>query len=97
MARLPSFWGPDAEQFRPERWSEIPRRPTAYEWPVFHAGPRSCLGQPLARLELAYALVEVFRRYELEMAWGGGERGVMKGLTAAMVGGLPVRVTRRRW
>ncbi len=51
----------------------------------------------MARLELTYALVEVFRRYELEMAWGGGERGVMKGLTAAMVGGLPVRVTRRRW
>jgi hypothetical protein len=30
------------------------------------------------------------------MAWDGGVRGVGSGLTAPMVGGLPVRVKRRR-
>ena len=98
MARLPGFWGKDAGAFRPERWGELERRPTAFEWPVFHAGPRSCLGQPLARMELVVGLVEVLRRYEFEVGWAVGrerEREVGQGLTGVMVGGLPVRVRRR--
>ena len=94
MARLPTFWGDDAETFRPERWIDMERRPTAFEWPVFHAGPRSCLGRPLARLELTFACVELLRRYEFEMAWQG-ERAVGSTLTASIEGGLPVRVKRR--
>ena len=100
MARLPYFWGKDADQFKPERWmnkSKIDRRPTAFENPVFHAGPRSCLGQPLARLELTFALMEVLKRFEFEIAWSGSrKRDVGKGLTATMVGGMPVKVRRRR-
>ena len=97
MARLPSFWGNDAESFDPERWlGAEKRRPTAFEWPVFHAGPRSCLGKPLARLELRYTLVEVLRRFEFEVGWEGeGEREVGLALTGPMEGGLPVRVRRR--
>lgn len=95
MARLPYFWGENAEDFKPERWLTMEKRPTAFEHPVFNAGPRSCLGQPLARIELIYALAEVLRRYEFEPAWSG-KRAVGMGLTASMVGGLPVRVKRRR-
>jgi hypothetical protein len=34
---------------RPERWSA--RNPTAFEFPVFQAGPRVCLGLNMVRLE----------------------------------------------
>ena len=89
-------WGDDPESFRPERWQEIKHKPSAYEWPVFHAGPRACLGQSLARLELVYALKHMLEGYDFEMAWDGGAKGVGKGLTAPIEQGLPVRVTRRK-
>jgi cytochrome P450 len=89
------IWGDNPEQFKPERWFNLDHKPTAYESPVFHAGPRACLGRPLANLELVYALKEVLVRFEFQMAWDGGMRGVGSGLTAPMVGGLPVRVKRR--
>ena len=67
---------------------------SAYENPVFHGGPRSCVGQPLARLEILFALAECLGRYEFESGWSG-VREVGEGLTAPMVGGLKVKVRRR--
>lgn len=95
MARLPEFWGPDAEEFRPERWEDMERKPSAYELPVFHAGPRSCLGQNLAKMEMAVTFKEMLTRYTFEMGWDGKERVMGEGITNPMLGGLPVRVRRR--
>ena len=89
-------WGDDPADFRPERWLDMKHKPTAYEWPVFHAGPRACLGQSLARLEIIYALKQMLEAFDFEMAWDGGVKGVGKGLTAPIEGGLPVRVGRRK-
>lgn len=96
--RNPAVWGSDEndlETFRPERWLKMEQKPSAYEWPVFNAGPRSCVGQQLARAEILVALRELLRRYDFEMAWDGGERFPVKSLTLPMIGGLPVRVRRR--
>jgi cytochrome P450 len=105
MARSTRIWGSDAASFRPERWlpSIAPggeRKPglrrTAFEFPVFHAGPRSCLGKQLARIELIFILREVLRRYELRPDWDVAvDRVVGQGLTGPIEGGLPVRVRRR--
>uniref|UniRef100_A0A0E0M108 Cytochrome P450 n=1 Tax=Oryza punctata TaxID=4537 RepID=A0A0E0M108_ORYPU len=50
-----SIWGPDAHEFRPERFAPGARRPSsaagAGRFLPFAAGPRNCVGQ-------AYALVE---------------------------------------
>jgi cytokinin trans-hydroxylase len=49
-----SIWGPDAHEFRPERFAPGARRPSAAgaaRFLPFAAGPRNCVGQ-------AYALVE---------------------------------------
>ena len=43
IQRNPLVWGADAEEWRPERWKD--RKPSAFEFPVFNAGPRLCLGQ----------------------------------------------------
>lgn len=45
--------------FLPERWLEI--SPTAYEYLPFGAGPRMCIGAPLAMLELRAALAMMLR------------------------------------
>ena len=93
MARLAGLWD-DPERFYPERWLDMKHKPSAYERPVFHAGSRACLGQRLARTELAFALKELLERFDFEKAWDG-EKGVGKGLTAPIKGGLPVRVRKR--
>ncbi|EIW66593.1 hypothetical protein TREMEDRAFT_18232, partial [Tremella mesenterica DSM 1558] len=69
MARCRSIWGEDAEVFRPERWMEGGKRKSAYEFPVFFAGPRNCPGQQLGRSEMIYTLTVVLREFEFEAAW----------------------------
>lgn len=94
-ARLSSAWGENAESFRPERWMEMNHKPSAYESPVFHGGPRSCLGQKMAKLELVVVMKELLERYVFEAGWDGGERRTGRAFTNPMEGGLPVRVRRR--
>ena len=52
MGRSQEIWGADASEFRPERWLEMKGVKSPYENPVFHAGPRECLGKRLAMLEM---------------------------------------------
>eukprot|EP00439_Symbiodinium_sp_Y106_P040103 s4880_g4.t3 len=51
MGRSKEIWGSDASEFRPERWLELETK-SPYENPVFHAGPRECLGKRLAMVEM---------------------------------------------
>lgn len=48
QGRSEKAWGPDAKQFKPERWftpeGEL-KRESQGQWPVFHVGPRVCLGK----------------------------------------------------
>merc|ERR1712046_483592 len=45
QGRDKALWGKDASDFRPERWLEMPHRPTTYEYVAFNAGKRECLGK----------------------------------------------------
>ncbi|KAI9758853.1 MAG: hypothetical protein M1835_000509 [Candelina submexicana] len=60
------YWGPDAKEFKPERWLEptfdVP--PTAYR--PFERGPRNCIGQELALLEFRVVLALTARRFDFE-------------------------------
>ncbi|KAI9265171.1 cytochrome P450 [Phascolomyces articulosus] len=70
MARNEKLWGSDAKSFKPERWlsedGEL-KRESAGQWPVFHAGPRICLGQHLATLEALIAIVMLLKRYKFSL------------------------------
>lgn len=56
----------DPEAFRPERWLSI--RPSAYEYLPFGAGPRMCIGGPLAMKIIKCTLPMVLKRFRLTMA-----------------------------
>jgi len=61
MHRQPSLWGPDCEQFKPERWNT---RKTGFEYLPFNGGPRICLGQQFALTEAGYIIVRMLQRFD---------------------------------
>lgn len=65
MHRREDLWGPDADVFRPERWTEdAPRHRVGWEYLPFNGGPRICIGQQFALTEAGYVLVRLLQRYE---------------------------------
>ncbi|KAK8197312.1 cytochrome P450 3A3 [Phyllosticta capitalensis] len=62
-------WGPDADEFRPERWETVTEDQKAAFIP-FSYGPRACVGRNVAEMELALIVSTVFRRYEFELRQG---------------------------
>ena len=55
MLRKEETWGDDALQFKPERFLDE-KEPSPFKYPVFHAGPRMCLGKPLALMNMKLAM-----------------------------------------
>jgi cytochrome P450 len=43
--RRKDLYGPDAEQFRPERWDGDELKDIGYGYLPFNGGPRACLGR----------------------------------------------------
>lgn len=54
------FWGPDAEEFRPERWETI--RPL-WEYTPFLGGPRLCPAQQLVFTQAAFTVVRMLQKF----------------------------------
>ncbi|KAF2109469.1 cytochrome P450 3A3 [Lophiotrema nucula] len=63
------IWGPDADNFKPERW-ENPTEEQKNAFIPFSYGPRACVGRNVAEMELALIVSTVFRRYEFELRQG---------------------------
>ncbi|GAN06283.1 cytochrome P450 704C1-like isoform X1 [Mucor ambiguus] len=97
QGRSEKVWGPDAKQFRPERWitpeGEL-KRESQGQWPAFHAGPRVCLGQHLATLEALIAIIFLVKRYKFTLM-AGQEITYQVSLTLPMRYGMKVMVERR--
>ena len=55
----------DADRFVPERWATI--TPSAYEYLPFGAGPRMCIGAPLAMAEIRTALTIMLKRFNFQI------------------------------
>ncbi|KAH8894133.1 cytochrome P450 [Thozetella sp. PMI_491] len=67
----PKYWV-DVEEFKPERWMvapDDPLYPVKGAWRPFEWGPKSCIGQTLALLELRIALVMTLREFQIEAAY----------------------------
>lgn len=62
--------GPDADEFKPERWLESQERSVAMEKAIigFGAGTRTCIGKNLAMAEIHKTIPEVLRHFAFEMS-----------------------------
>ncbi|KAK9747669.1 hypothetical protein RND81_02G007400 [Saponaria officinalis] len=102
MGRLEKLWGVDCAEYRPERWLEegedglkfVPRDACMY--PVFHVGPRVCLGKEMAFLQMKRVVAGVLSRFRVVPAVADGVEPVyVPYLTAKMHGGFPVMIEER--
>ncbi|KAG9093817.1 hypothetical protein FS749_013684 [Ceratobasidium sp. UAMH 11750] len=68
MHRRKDLWGPDADDFDPERWLDERMKkyvaPNPFIFIPFGAGPRICLGQQFAYNESSYFLVRLLQRVD---------------------------------
>ena len=101
MNRSAEIWaqqGAHLETFKPERWLQRGKfiGKSAFEFPVFNGGPRSCLGKRMAELTAAYVMVNIVREFEFEEVRDDRQREKARrsqnSLTLPMQDGLPCKV-----
>jgi len=69
IATSSKLWGDDADQFRPERFLDGPKKniePSTFQYPIFNAGPRLCLGKPLALMNMKLAMAVLLPKFKFE-------------------------------
>ncbi|KAF8320478.1 cytochrome P450 [Clavulina sp. PMI_390] len=70
----PELWGPDSDEFRPERWvdgtvlPEGARDMPSVALPTFLAGPRACIGYRFSILEMKTMLFSLIRVMDFSLA-----------------------------
>ncbi|CAG8686463.1 4161_t:CDS:2, partial [Dentiscutata heterogama] len=72
MGRDKKIWGEDAEVFKPQRFlsSEEMSKTNQFKFIAFHAGPRTCLGQQFATVEVIILVTMMLREFKFELAPG---------------------------
>lgn len=58
------IWGPDADDYRPERWDNVTARQKNAFIPFSH-GPRACVGRNVAEMEMKLIVATWARRYDV--------------------------------
>ncbi|KAK9416903.1 hypothetical protein SUNI508_09375 [Seiridium unicorne] len=106
--RNPCFW-PEPDSFIPERWTvrdeSDPLHPAKNAFRPWEQGPRNCIGQELASLELRLILALTVREFDMEASFAETAETFLgrkhyqvqppEGITAHPKGGMPVRVRLR--
>jgi cytochrome P450 len=99
-SRTKSIWGPDANDFRPERWEGQELAGIGWAYFPFNGGPRQCLGEDFALMEVSYTIVRLLRSSFITLPVGekvepiGGERQLLT-LVLSSAEGCNVAVQRR--
>lgn len=60
-SRRKNIYGPDADEFRPERWETDELTNIGWAYFPFNGGPRTCLGQDFALMEVSYTVVRLLQ------------------------------------
>jgi cytochrome P450 len=64
--RLPWLWGPDANTFDPDRWSNLPKEWVPGAFQTFLEGPRGCIGRKFAETEMKVLLCCLLSHFKFE-------------------------------
>ncbi|TEA12475.1 Benzoate 4-monooxygenase [Colletotrichum sidae] len=66
MHHSKEIWGPDADEFKPERWDNVTARQKNAFIPFSH-GPRACVGRNVAEMEMKLIVATWVKRYNVEL------------------------------
>ncbi|XP_028771388.1 cytochrome P450 94B3-like [Neltuma alba] len=101
MGRMEALWGENRLEFRPDRWfverDSVERTMTKvspFKFPIFHAGPRVCLGKEMAFIQMKHVVVSILRRFRIQRI-RPDKPLLVPLLTAQMAGGLSVLICKR--
>ncbi|WOH03740.1 hypothetical protein DCAR_0623140 [Daucus carota subsp. sativus] len=105
MGRSEKLWGSDWAEFKPERFLKrdesdgtmVVVRRDEFEFPEFHAGPRTCMGREMATWQMKRVVAAVLRRFKVVavMDQPGFEPKFISYFNSKMEGGFPVRIVER--
>ncbi len=94
--RDPAYW-PQPDEFIPERWLvsvSDPLHPVKGAWRPFEHGPRNCIAQELAMMEMKIIMVMVLRRFEIRPAYEELDRRKRDGKVKTVYGERGYQVQR---
>lgn len=86
---LPELY-PQPEKFLPDRWIDL--RPSPYAYHPFGAGPRLCIGGPLATAIIRIALQRVLSRYRLSVVPGSDIGAHVEATMLFPSNGVPMQI-----
>ena len=68
-SRRKNIYSADCNAFHPERWEHVDTSGKKYGWAYFpfSGGPRTCLGQDFATMEVAYTVVRLLQSFDIEL------------------------------
>jgi hypothetical protein len=81
---------PDPERFWPDRWIDL--RPSPYAYHPFGAGPRLCIGAPLATAIIRVALQRILMRYRLSVVPGSNIGAHVESTMLFPTNGMPMEI-----
>ncbi len=100
LHRRKDLYGDDAEEFRPERWLDGPNGEkglrVSWGYIPFNGGPRVCIGQQFALMEVSYLTVRLVREFEKIEAVEKRPWVEKATIVATVNGGVKVRLTPRK-
>ena len=64
-SRKRNIYGPDADEFRPERWETGELAGIGWAYFPFNGGPRQCLGEDFAMMEVSYTVVRLLQNFHV--------------------------------
>lgn len=95
---MTELWGPDANEFNPERWMVPGQANTGgatsnYAFMSFIHGPHSCIGQGFSRAELACLLAALVGSFRFELKDPDAELELRLGATVSPLDGVVAKFT----
>ncbi|MBE3050178.1 cytochrome P450 [Candidatus Bathyarchaeota archaeon] len=64
-SRKKAVYGQDADKFRPERWETGELADIGWGYFPFSGGPRQCLGEDFALMEVSYTVVRLLQTFSV--------------------------------
>ncbi|KAH7904765.1 cytochrome P450 [Hygrophoropsis aurantiaca] len=89
------YWGENAEEFRPERWQDLPETyNSTLSMLAFIAGPHACIGRAMAMMEMRAILTILITRFQFDLLDPNQNAIPRAGVSMKPTDSLPLRVTK---